>query len=72
MRLKILVTTRIYHQLFIIVLLLRNSVSGQIDWAEDEDDPGKIFKFILVKLNDKIEIFPQNSLKSIYTLHLIT
>ncbi|KAG5671866.1 hypothetical protein PVAND_002037 [Polypedilum vanderplanki] len=39
MRLKLFLTTRIYHQLFIIVLLLRNSVSGQIDWAEDEDDP---------------------------------
>lgn len=32
---------RIYPQLFILILLLRNSVSAQIDWAEDEDDPGK-------------------------------
>ncbi|XP_070492638.1 uncharacterized protein side-III isoform X2 [Chironomus tepperi] len=39
MRFKILVTSRIYHQLFIIILLLRNCVSGQIDWAEDDDDP---------------------------------
>jgi hypothetical protein len=42
MRFKVFLTARIYHQLFIIVLLLRNSVSGQIDWAEDEDDPGEL------------------------------
>lgn len=32
---------RIYPQLFILILLLRDTVSAQIDWAEDEDDPGK-------------------------------
>jgi hypothetical protein len=37
--------SRIYHQLFIIILLLRNSVSGQIDWAEDEDDPGEFLSY---------------------------
>jgi hypothetical protein len=42
MKLKIIITSRVYQQLFILVLLLQNSVSGQIDWAEDDDDPGKL------------------------------
>lgn len=37
---------RIYPQLFILILLLRKSVSAQIDWAEDEDDPGKHSKLL--------------------------
>lgn len=41
MKLKIIVTSKVYQQLFIFVLLLQNSVSGQIDWAEDDDDPGE-------------------------------
>lgn len=45
MKLKILVTSRVYQQLFILVLLLQNSVSGQIDWAEDDDDPGWLKSF---------------------------
>ncbi|CRK88280.1 CLUMA_CG002059, isoform B [Clunio marinus] len=39
MKLKVIVTSRVYQKLFILVLLLQNSVSGQIDWAEDDDDP---------------------------------
>lgn len=41
MKLRLIVTSRVYQQLFILILLLQNSVSGQIDWAEDDDDPGK-------------------------------
>lgn len=42
MKLKAVLSSRqIYQQLFILILLLRNSVSAQIDWAEDEDDPGE-------------------------------
>lgn len=40
MKLKVIATSRVYQQLFILILLLQNSVSGQIDWAEDDDDPG--------------------------------
>lgn len=40
MKLKILPTSKVYQQLFILILLLQNSVLGQIDWAEDDDDPG--------------------------------
>jgi len=40
MKLKIIVTSRVYQKLFIFILLLQNTVSGQIDWAEDDDDPG--------------------------------
>lgn len=42
MKLKVIATSRVYQQLFILILLLQNSVSGQIDWAEDDDDPGEI------------------------------
>lgn len=46
MKLKIIITSRVYQQLFILILLLQNSVSGQIDWAEDDDDPGKFHRFM--------------------------
>lgn len=41
MKLKITPTSKVCQQLFILILLLQNSVLGQIDWAEDDDDPGK-------------------------------
>lgn len=46
MKLKIIPTSKVYQQLFILILLLQNSVLGQIDWAEDDDDPG-MWKFFL-------------------------
>lgn len=49
MKLKIIPTSKVYQQLFILILLLQNSVLGQIDWAEDDDDPGKtgaVFEFL--------------------------
>lgn len=38
---KLKISTRIFQNLFFLLLLLRSTVSAQIDWAEDDDDPGK-------------------------------
>lgn len=38
---KLKISTRIFQKLFFLLLLLRSTVSAQIDWAEDDDDPGK-------------------------------
>lgn len=55
MKLKVIATSRVYQQLFILILLLQNTVSGQIDWAEDDDDPGMCckasFEFVEKKIN---------------------
>lgn len=40
MKPKTLPTSKVFQQLFILILLLQNYVLGQIDWAEDDDDPG--------------------------------
>jgi hypothetical protein len=50
---KSLSSSGIYQKLFVLVLLVQHSVSGQIDWAEDDDDPG-----ILSRLENFSYFFP--------------
>jgi hypothetical protein len=41
----------ILYKLIFILLILRNIVSGQIDWAEDDDDPGEYNKNLIIFIN---------------------
>jgi hypothetical protein len=41
----------ILYKLIFILLILRNIVSGQIDWAEDDDDPGEYKKTLIIFIN---------------------
>lgn len=58
MKLKIIPTSKVYQQLFILILLLQNSVLGQIDWAEDDDDPGKAESVSEILFEQGPKVFP--------------
>lgn len=59
MKLKIIPTSKVYQQLFILILLLQNSVLGQIDWAEDDDDPGKAESVCEILFEQEPKVFPE-------------
>ena len=48
-----------FQNCIIILLVLRNTVFGQIDWAEDDDDPGKSIFHLKSSCPKKIQLKSQ-------------
>lgn len=66
---KLKISKRIFQNLFLLLLLLRSTVSAQIDWAEDDDDPGK-FK-ILEYVNQQFHIIKRLRFQKFKSLHIL-
>lgn len=48
-----------FQNCIILLILLRNTVFGQIDWAEDDDDPGKSIFHLKLSCPKKIQLESQ-------------